>query len=70
MTDEMKKRVERLYHRVRKLNAGKIATVGVGKAITGKEMLIVYTKDPNASLIFPSKFEGYGVILASAQEKK
>ena len=69
MTDEMKKRVERLYHKVRRLNAGKIATVGVGKAVTGKEVFVVYTTDPGASLIVPKKFDGYSVMLATASKR-
>ena len=65
MTDEMREIATRLFARLNREDKQAVLTVGVGKASTGKEVLIAYC-NPDKIVPVPEEFEGYQVLKSVA----
>ena len=68
MADDMREVAQRLYNRVRRLNDGKVATVGFSKSVQGNPVFVVYLLE-DAPMVCPAKFEGYGVLYSVSKGK-
>lgn len=66
MTDEVREVAKRLFDRLNREDKEAVATVGVGKANTGKEVLIAYC-NPEKVVPVPELFEGYVVLKSTAR---
>ena len=61
MTEEVRVVAERLFARLTREDKESVVTIGIGKATTGKEILIAYCK-PDRMIPVPEEFEGYQVL--------
>ena len=66
----VKDRALRLYHRACHTNSGKVATVGISTASTGKPVFIVYKKEEDTPISVPDNFEGHCVLVSTAQKTR
>lgn len=65
MTEETRAAAQRLFNRLTREDKNAVATVGIGKAMTGKAVLIAYC-NPKVEVAVPDLFEGYVVLKSSA----
>ena len=68
MADDVREIAQRLYNRVRRLNDGKVATVGFSKSDQGNPVFVVYFLE-DAPRVCPKNFEGYGVLSSVSKGK-
>ena len=68
MTEDIREIAQRLYNRARRLNDGKVATVGFSKSAQGNPVFVVYFLE-DAPMVCPRKFEGYGVLCSISKGK-
>ena len=69
MSEVIQEVAVRLYNKLKRSNDGQVSSVGIGKAATGKHVLVAVLKD-GAPMICPTNFEGYSVITSVAPNRQ
>jgi len=65
VTEKTREAAQRLFNRLTREDKSAVATVGIGKAVTGKDILIAYC-NPKIEVPVPEIFEGYVVLKSLA----
>jgi hypothetical protein len=68
VNDDLRAVAQRLYYKVRRSNDGKIRTIGIARPEIGKEVFVVYFPE-DSPMIYPTNFEGHGVVASVSKSK-
>jgi len=70
MDNAVQEAAVKLYNKLKRCNDGAVSSVGIGKAATGKHVLVAFLTE-GAPMICPTNFEGFGVItsISPARQK-
>lgn len=69
MSDETREVAQRLYNKLTRENKKAVVTVGIGKAVTQKPVLVAYCS-PDFDVQVPELFEGYVVLKTTGTAKR
>lgn len=69
MSEEVKEVARRLFAKLTRENKSAVTTVGIGKAVTGKAVLIAYC-NPDVEVPVPELFEGYMVLKGAGRKRQ
>lgn len=69
MSEVIQEVAVRLYNKLKRSNDGQVSSVGIGKAASGKHVLVAVLRE-GAPMICPANFEGYGVVTSVSRDKQ